>query len=204
MIVDVVKVGDQYQMLTVLEISGRRVTCRCACGAIKTFKKDNVASGNSGSCGCRTRTAARARLHRHGLAGTSTHNIWWQMIERCTNPNAQKYKWYGGRGVTVCERWMTFENFVADMGERPRGLTIDRIDYSKGYEPGNCRWTTWRVQRRNRADVKLEPHEPSQIVWLKGEGYGAREIATYFDINPTTVHKIVKGRLYNDLTGVTS
>ncbi len=72
------------------------------------------------------------------------------MKDRCLNPNDKNYKNYGGRGITVCERWMDFTNFLADMGEKPEGLTLDRINNDGNYEPGNCRWATWKEQRRNQ------------------------------------------------------
>lgn len=76
------------------------------------------------------------------------------MMKRCENPNAKAYASYGGRGVRVCERWRMFENFLADMGPRPPGTTIDRIDGARGYEPGNCRWATKREQTLNRATTR--------------------------------------------------
>lgn len=72
------------------------------------------------------------------------------MLQRCNHPSQQSYKYYGGRGITVCERWRTFENFLTDVGERPDGRTLDRIDNERGYEPGNCRWATAREQRLNQ------------------------------------------------------
>lgn len=72
------------------------------------------------------------------------------MIQRCTNPNNPAWRLYGGRGITVCARWRDFPAFLADMGERPNGLTLDRIDNDRGYEPGNCRWATWSEQRSNQ------------------------------------------------------
>jgi len=82
---------------------------------------------------------------------TLTYNTWRAMWDRCTNPNVWNHKYYGGRGVTICERWESFEAFVEDMGERPsRDLTLDRIDVEKGYGPDNCRWADWSEQQRNK------------------------------------------------------
>ena len=81
---------------------------------------------------------------------TGTYRSWCDMIQRCTNPRRDNYERYGGRGITVCERWMTFANFLADMGERPDGTSIDRIDNYRGYEPGNCRWATAIEQAQNK------------------------------------------------------
>lgn len=97
------------------------------------------------------------RNYRHGLAKTPTHNAWRFMRARCENPNRPEYPNYGGRGIKVCERWQTFENFLADMGEMPEGLTLDRINNDGNYEPENCRWATYREQMQNkRSNVLLE------------------------------------------------
>lgn len=76
------------------------------------------------------------------------------MIQRCTNPNASGYAGYGGKGIKVCERWRVFSNFLADMGERPEGTSIDRVDSARGYEPSNCRWATNSVQMKNRPNFR--------------------------------------------------
>jgi len=96
------------------------------------------------------------RTHeRNGRRGTPAYWAWVGMKQRCSNPNHQKYKYYGGRGISVCERWVkSFNAFVEDMGERPKGLTIDRINPDGNYEPSNCRWATWSEQNLNKSKLK--------------------------------------------------
>jgi hypothetical protein len=91
----------------------------------------------------------RRKLERHGYYGESTYNIWRQMIQRCENPNSKDYRAYGGRGIKVCEQWQTFLGFLRDMGMRPYGLTLDRVDPYGNYEKFNCRWATRQEQRHN-------------------------------------------------------
>lgn len=91
----------------------------------------------------------------HGGSYTPGYRVWAAMLRRCTNANAADYPRYGGRGITVCDRWRFYENFLADMGPCPAGLTLDRIDGTRGYEPGNCRWATYQEQNRNRRNNRL-------------------------------------------------
>ena len=146
-------VGERFGRLTVVEqvlpslgITKWRV--RCDCGNERICRGTALTSGHSKSCGCAMMDAVTI----HGRTRTAEFRAWQNMIERCTNPKAPKFKNYGGRGIAVCEKWKNrFEAFLADVGERPAPhLTIDRIDNNGNYEPGNVRWTTYSEQNKNR------------------------------------------------------
>ena len=89
---------------------------------------------------------------KHGHFGTPIYFVWNMMRQRCTNPRNKSYKNYGAKGITVCDRWQHFANFLEDMGERPSNHTLDRIDNAKGYSPENCRWVSWEAQQRHRTN----------------------------------------------------
>ncbi len=105
------------------------------------------------SCGCKP----NARSRKHGMVGTPEYEAWSQMKKRCTNPKHKYWHRYGGRGITVCERWQEFENFYSDMGDRPEGKQLDRLDNDKGYSPDNCRWVTSKENNNNRENsIKVD------------------------------------------------
>lgn len=130
--------------------------CQCDCGNICTTPGWNLKDGSMRSCGC-LRIELNKTTHRtHGYAKrdgipTRTYKSWLSAKSRCTNKNGKRYYDYGGRGISMCERWRnSFENFLSDMGECPVGLTLDRINNDGNYEPGNCRWATYKQQANNR------------------------------------------------------
>lgn len=129
--------------------------CRCDCGKETHVIGKVLKRGDTKSCGCFANQQRRLRKLTHGLTGTRTHRVWWNIINRCNNPNVKSYKDYGGRGIRVCERWLRLENFVADVGLAPADLEIDRIDNDGNYEPGNCRWVTREVNARTRRSTIL-------------------------------------------------
>ena len=133
--------------------------CVCDCGNTKTIQNTYLRSGDTKSCGCLSAESAAKRMTKHGRCGTPEYVSWMAMITRCTNPNQPHWKNYGGRGITVCERWRnSFEAFLEDMGEMSdKNMSIDRFpDKNGNYEQGNCRWATDKEQALNRrGNVRL-------------------------------------------------
>lgn len=135
--------GLKFGRLLVTAEKGKHTFCECDCGDEVTVLRSNIMAGYTQSCGCLRNERISAANSTHGMSRTQMYNIWRAMKGRCYNPQKASYRWYGAKGIKVCDRWHDYENFFADMIHTYRpGLSIDRIDSSKDYEPSNCQWLT--------------------------------------------------------------
>ena len=136
---------------------------------------------------------------KHGKHEASEYVSWEGMMGRCYNPNHHNFKWYGGRGIVVCDRWHEAGNFLEDMGERPSPeYTLGRIDNDKGYEPENCRWETITEQNRNNRTTKLTLAEAREIRMLHARGYMQTELAKEFGISKTAVWYVIHNHTWRE------
>jgi hypothetical protein len=174
--------GQRFGYLTAVRLMPERRLgkavweCQCDCGCITYVEGAHLWSGNTTSCGCRRVEICVDRNTTHGLSDHPLYFIWFQMIDRCENPDNKSYKNYGGRGVSVCERWRrSFEDFVADMGPCPPGLTLERKNNNGNYEKDNCCWDTRRQQAINKRKSPTwgirETPSGKYIVEVKPIGY---------------------------------
>lgn len=170
------KVGD----LTVLSRAPTRGPngywlCRCGCGSEKEYQTGQLQLRKVKSCGCRRGELIRASKSTHGKTKTVTFGRWRGMITRCENHRVSEYPLYGGRGISVCARWrQSFVAFLEDMGEAPKGMSLDRIDVNGNYEPSNCRWATAVEQANNRRSTRY--------VIVGGERMCTRDAAVRFGV----------------------
>jgi hypothetical protein len=176
--------------------------CKCDCGNEKPVVSGSLVSGRISSCGCRRAETARAQAEvmrslpwagykTHGKSGTPEHKIWCQMKQRCLNHNDQKYADYGGRGITVCDRWVSsFENFISDMGQRPSMFhSIERERNDDGYGPDNCKWALPEEQGRNKRN--------NRMYFVDGEAKCITDCASLAGIRYSSLWRMAKKENFN-------
>ncbi len=191
-------IGKRFGRLVVESISHRERRpngamyiywkCRCDCGGVKLSKTDHLKKGETISCGCARREmyeGLKVTSYRHGHcsgangAGSSTYTRWVQMVQRCTKPTHPMWKHYGARGINVCEAWLHFPRFLRDMGEAPKRTHLDRINNDGNYEPGNCRWASYKESGRNKRTLRL--------IEFNGETKCVADWADHFGIKANTI-----------------
>jgi hypothetical protein len=162
--------GLKFGNLTCITSTKKGWLCKCICGKEKDIYAYNLISGKTNSCGC------KRLIRTHGKTYTRAYSIWCSMKKRATNINSQRYKDYAGRGITICQRWLDFSNFLADMGEPPKDYSIERIDNSKGYCPENCKWASMTEQSRNKRNntfIEFKGIKKTIIEWSEITGISA-------------------------------
>ncbi|MDY7537542.1 hypothetical protein RGU72_04655 [Undibacterium sp. 5I1] len=161
----------------------KRWKCLCECGKKISFRGTSLTQEDVKSCGCLRKDRGSKSLTKHGLYYHTSYSTWSRMMTRCYNVKSADFPEYGGRGIIVCARWHDVANFIADMGVKPLGASIDRIENDKGYKPDNCRWSNPVEQANNtRKNVRVS---------FEGESMTIAEVARRADVNYKALHYLI-------------
>ena len=170
--------------------------CTCSCGNTTVVYTSSLNSGKTKSCGCLIREA----ITTHGMSRTPTYNSYRTMLERCTDERHPHYYRYGGRGITIYESWLKSpRNFLKDMGERPEGMTLDRIDNDGNYVPSNCRWVTVAEQAQNTKSNKLNRRKVQSIHTFNRWGLSSRLIGKVLGAAPRTIRDVINKKTWKNI-----
>lgn len=205
-------VGQRFGRLLVKRQAGLHKSykvlweCICDCGNTKIVISTLLVKGSTRSCGCLFKEALMSRntKHGHGTPGAKTPEFitWMNIKQRCTNPKNSHYKWYGGKGIRVCERWDSFDNFLSDMGLRPSSMhSIERLNNDRDYEPSNCVWGTRDQQARNKSTSRFIEYNGERLIladWARR--FGCRDSQILYFLNRgkgmAEIEQHIKSRKY--------
>lgn len=187
--------GKTYGRLTVIKEHGRSSNykvmwkCVCKCKNITIVTGTNLRSGITKSCGCYSKERTSQRFTKHRMSKHPVYNTWGQMISRCLNPKNNRFKYYGGRGIKICKRWMVAKNFIKDMLPTwKEGLSIDRINNDGDYKPSNCRWATPKQQAINQRRIRPIKNSLGEVYFTQKEAVKA------LGINASSISQALKGK----------
>lgn len=178
-------VNDQY--------NNTRWVCKCSCGNTVSIYNQSLVFGRTKSCGCRNND----HKIKHGMSHFPTYITWASMIRRCTDPNCSGWKNYGGRGIKIEDpKWFGFESFFKDMGIKPKNLTLDRKNNSKGYYKSNCRWADRKTQSRNNRNTKLTKQKVKIIKTLFPKKSSCKELAKRFGCSNVSIYNVINNKTW--------